>query len=668
MKSRRNWLVGLLLFLVTVCLYWPATHFPFVNYDDQLYVYENPEVLKGLTWGGIKWAATTAVCDNWLPVTQISHMADCSLFGLFAGGHHLTSILLHAVNTVLLWLLLTRLTGSFWPSAWVAALFAWHPLNVESVTWIAERNNVLSTFFFILTVWAYLAYVRNPRPAPFALALILFALGLAAKPMLVTLPFLLLLLDYWPLRRISFDPNLATQLRQRQTWNLLLEKIPFLVLSLADCVITFVVQNRGGALRSLAQYPLWLRLLHVPLAYAAYVAKAFWPVKLCPFYSYPEKFPVLTALNSPALLLVAIFAVWHWKSKFRWLFVGSFWFLGTLIPVIGLVQTGDMALADRYAYLPFIGLFVIVSFGLESCVTALADPDTAPNLRTTGCCITQDPLTNNGTHPIAVPVGRERVRLPKILAASGCALTVRSALRVFIIDLATISVGACLILSRRQLMCWRDSVALFTQTVAVNPENAGAQNLLGRAFSGSGQPAEALEHFAAATRLAPQAANYQYDLGRALIDANRFSEAGTHLALALAQMPDNPTLHNAYGVALMETGQTGEAERKFSQATKLQPNYSMPYFNLGKLLLSDGKYPAAIDNLNNALRLEPDWPEALENLARAYAATGNQSNALATAKLALNAALAAHQTALAARITNELNAFQNAKTPPAAKP
>ena len=614
MKSRRNWLVGMLLFLVTVCLYWPATHFPFVNYDDQLYVYENPEVVKGLSWSGIKSATTSAVCDNWLPVTQISHMADCSMFGLFAGGHHLTSILLHAANAVLLWLLLVRLTGSFWPGAWVAALFAWHPLNVESVAWIAERNNVLSTFFFILTVWAYLAYVRNPRPARFTLALILFSLGLAAKPMLVTLPFLLLLLDYWPLRRISFDPGFATLIRQRQTWKLLLEKVPFLVLSFADCVITFIVQNRGGALRSLAEFPLGFRLLHVPLAYVAYVAKAFWPANLCPFYSYPEKFPVLAAVNSLALLIVALFAVWHWRSKFRWLFAGCFWFLGTLIPVIGLVQTGDMALADRYAYLPFIGLFLVVAYGLEECAAA------------------------------------------------------RPSWRIFIITLATISVGACLILSRRQLMCWRDSVALFTQTVAVNPENAGAQNLLGRAFSGSGQPAEALEHFAAAARLAPKAANYQYDLGRALIDAARFSEAENHLALALVQLPDSPTLHNAYAVALMKTGKTNESEREFSEAIKLQPSYSMPYFNLGKLLLSEGKYQTAINNFTNALNLQPDWPETLENLAAAYAATGNQSSAVATANLALKAALAGHQTALAARITNELNTFQNAKTPPPAKP
>jgi Flp pilus assembly protein TadD len=586
-------------------LYWPATGFPFVNFDDQLYVYENPNVIHGLSWHGIEWAATAMVAANWHPLTMLSHMADCSAYHLFTGAHHLTSILLHSANAVLLWLLLKRMTKLFWPSALVAALLAWHPLNVESVAWIAERKNVLSTFFFILTVWAYLRYAEKPRPAKYALALILFALGLTAKPMLVTLPFVLLLLDYWPLQRISFRQN-RLDLAGRENRLLLMEKIPFLILSIADCVITFVVQNQSGSVESLGEVPVSMRFLNIPIAYLTYLEKAFWPFKLCVFYAFPNRLPILSGLISLTLLAAMTFMAWHWRFKFRWLLVGWLWFLGMLIPVIGLVQTGAQAMADRHAYLPMIGIFLIVTCMLNEWLVA------------------------------------------------------RPQSRAFVVAIAFAFLGLCLVLTRQQLMHWQSSVELFTQAVEVNPEDTWSQEMLGKALDGSGQTTEAIEHYSAAARLKPNYVVLQYELGRALMDAGRFSEAENYLSAALRQTPDNSILHNTQGVALMKDGRTPEAETEFARAIELQPDYSKPYFSLGKTLLLEGKSQTAITNFIVALRLEPDWPEALQNLARAYAASGNQSNAINTAGLALKIAQSSHEQALADQIAGELLTYQKA--------
>jgi len=609
MEQRRTWIVGLLLFVVTLAIYWPATHFPFVSYDDQLYVYENPQVIKGLSWPGFVWACTSIVCDNWLPLTQLSHMADCSLFHLFAGGHHLTSILLHAVNTVLLWSLLKRLTISFWPSTLVAALFAWHPLNVESVAWIAERNNVLSMFFFIVTLSAYLSYVKNPRPAWYVLALALFALGLMAKPMLVTLPCLLLLLDYWPLRRISPSQSIGELASQKESRRLLWEKIPFLALALADCVITYIVQKQSGAIRSLTECPLDIRLWNIPVAYVTYVAKTFFPAKLCVLYVFPDKAPIVTATLSLIWLVLVTILGWRLKARLPWFFTGWFWFLGTLVPVIGLIQSGDHAMADRYAYLPFVGLFFVIAFGLEA------------------------------------------------------GLLVKPALRTVIIATTAIFIGVCLVLTRQQLMSWQDSVALFTQAVAVNPENADAQNLLGRALSGRGRSAEAIEHFTDAVHLHPKNASLQYDLGRELIATGEFAKAESHLAVAAEQMPNDPVLGNAYGVALMNNGKPEEAARTFSRTIELQPGYSKPYFNLGKMQFAAGQNQPAIKNFTSALQLESDWPEALEALARTYATVGDWTNAVQSATFALQSAQAHFKPALAGQITVELNSYQKGMLP-----
>lgn len=603
MEQRKNWIIGLGLFVVTMILYWPATHFPFVNFDDQLYVYENPRVTGGLSGSGIKWAATAMVAANWHPLTLLSHMADCSAYRLFSGGHHLTSILIHSINAVLLWLLLKRMTNSCWPSALVAALFAWHPLNVESVAWVAERKNVLSTFFLILTLWAYVRYAKKPQASRYAMALLLFAIGLTAKPMLVTLPFVLLLLDYWPLRRIAFHGN-CVDFAARENRRLLLEKIPFLMLSIADCAITYIAQNQSGSVKSLADVPLAMRLFNIPMAYLTYLEKAFLPFNLSVFYPFPNAVPIIAGLISLLLLAAITFTAWHWRFKFRWLPVGWFWFLGTLIPVIGLVQTGGQAMADRHAYVPLIGIFIMVA------------------------CLFNEWY-----------VGRPQFRA-----------MLMAGVLVFL--------GFCLIQTRQQLMHWQNSVALFTRAVATDPKNFFAQDMLGAALAGSDRTTEAIEHYSAAVRIRPNNAELQYHLGRELIDGGRFAEAENHLVAALRQMPGNPVLHNTLGVALMQAGRLPEAEREFSRAVELQPDYAKPRFNLGKALLAEGQNQAAITNFVEALRLDPDWPEALQSLARAHAAAGNSANAVNAAGLALKLAQSEHNEPLANQLADELKTYQ----------
>lgn len=622
MERQRHWIVGAGLFLITLALYWPATNYSFVNIDDQAYVYENPEVLKGLSWESVKWAATSVVGGNWHPLTVWSHMADCSLYRLVAGGHHLTNILLHSVNAVLLWMLLRRMTSlradasarpadMTWCCALVAALFAWHPLNVESVAWVSERKNVLSTLFFILTIWAYQNHTAKRFRAGFyyALSLILFALGLAAKSMLVTLPCVLLLLDFWPLRRISLEQSFGELIRRKQTWLLVLEKIPFLVLSVADSLITFVVQKQSGAVNSLAMAPLENRLLNVPVAYCTYLAKTFWPLKLCIFYPFPETVHATTAVVSTIFLVGLTFLAWRWRARYSWFLVGWLWFLGTMVPVIGLVQVGGQAMADRYAYLPLIGIFLAIACGLN-----------------------------------AFWLARPQFRIASVI-------------------LVFVFLGFVLILTGRQLKSWQNSITLFAQAVAVNPGNTMAQNTLGRALATNGNSQEAIEHFTAAVLLHPNIVAYQYDLGFELIRAKRFKEAENALAAASMQIPDNPMLHNTRGVALMLDHQPVEAQKEFDYVIGLRPDYTNAIFNLGKLLLAEGQSQAAITNLNKALKFQPDWPEALQNLARAYAANGDFSNAVVAAGRALQLAQTNHHAALAGQIALELKTYQNALAP-----
>ena len=378
-RNQQSALVCLVLGLVTAALYWPMLHHDFIGiYDDDAYLTENSHVSSGLTWSGVVWAFQSGYAANWHPLTWISHMLDCQLYGLNPWGHHLTNLLFHVANTLLLFLWLKQLTGTMWRSAFVAALFAWHPVHVESVAWAAERKDVLSAFFWMLTLLAYTRYVceskvQSPKSKVFyVLALAFYALGLMSKPMVVTLPFVLLLLDFWPLNRLSkFQSQLAASETPatKPASYLIAEKLPFFALALAGSIIAYSVQQAGGAFWSPNVLPLQFRVANAVMAYVRYLSKAFWPVDLALIYPYPHHWSALLVMG--ATLTLVICSGWFiWRARRSpYLCVGWFWFLGTLVPTLGLVQVGVQSMADRYLYLPGIGLFIIVAWGLNDLIS-----------------------------------------------------------------------------------------------------------------------------------------------------------------------------------------------------------------------------------------------------------------------------------------------------------
>jgi hypothetical protein len=451
LHRRRSLVIGLGLLAAIGVVYWPVRHFEFINFDDDVYVWANPEVQNGLTLRGLAWAFTTGHAGNWHPLTWLSHMLDCQLFGVNAGAHHLVNVLFHAANTLLLFGVLKRMTGARWRSALVAALFALHPLHVESVAWVAERKDVLSTCFWLLTLWAYVRYVQKPeihystaalRPLTswnYWLALVFFVCGLMSKPMVVTLPLVLLLLDYWPLNRVagcklpaaSSDPERSTLLA------LVWEKVPFLALAGVSCGLTLWVQQRGGAVASVESLPLGLRTGNAVVAYVRYLGHAFWPGGLAVFYPY-QAWSLPTVVGAGVLLAgVTGVVVWRGRSE-RHLLVGWLWYLATLIPVIGLVQVGGQSLADRYTYVPLIGMFVLVAWGMPRSLTQ-------PRLG----------------------------KLAMIAAASAV-------------------LCACAVLSWVQVHHWRDSETLFRYALKVTTGSAQAHNNLGVALAAQGKLAEAV--------------------------------------------------------------------------------------------------------------------------------------------------------------------------------
>jgi tetratricopeptide (TPR) repeat protein len=611
-------LIGLLLALITLLAYLPASRDGFVNYDDQDYVTENSVVQKGLTWTGIKWAFTTSHASNWHPITWLSHMADCELFGLNPGAHHLVNVLFHTANVVLLLVLLLRLTGELWPGAFVAALFAWHPLHVESVAWISERKDVLSALFALLTLLAYTRYAKavtsdrcqvtrtNSTLSPvtrhpsrfYWLALFFFALGLMSKPMLVTLPFVMLLLDYWPLRRVrSTECGVRSQkssvsqpagapkqsegdsapwraeAKRRRPNHLLFEKWPFFLLAAVSCVVTFFVQSQrsGDAVASLELIPLHYRFCNALVSYGLYLLKMVWPVGLAVFYPLPDHLTrILMAATASAVILVIISSfVWRAGRARAYLPVGWLWFLGTLVPVIGLVQVGGAALADRYTYIPSIGVFIAVTFG----ICALAD----------------------------------RFQFPQKAIATA----------------AVLILATCLILTENQLRYWHDSETLFAHALAVTKNNHVAHVNLGVALEQKGKLNEALAEYRAAEQLAPELYHIHNNLGNLLDNLGHPNQALAEYRKAVLLNPSLPFLHNSTGIVLAELGRFDEAMSQFKEASRLDPAYPWAHFEIGKLRLKQGRDAEAIDEFREALRIDPNNFQILAYTAHVLAANEN---------------------------------------------
>jgi tetratricopeptide (TPR) repeat protein len=553
-------MICIALSITTVAVYWQVGNHEFISFDDNDYVTENRYVQDGITLKGIVWAFAAPHAHNWHPLTWLSHMLDCQVFGLKAGRHHLVNLFFHIANTLLLFLILHRMTNALWQSAFVAGLFALHPLHVESVAWVAERKDVLSTLFWMLTMGAYVYYVERPGYKRYLFVLIFFVLGLMSKPMLVTLPFVLLLLDYWPLNRPQMAtvgnsvaaatprakkkqklqqqaPKKAAQTKSTiksralwpEIWPLLKEKIPFFVVTMLFCFITFYAQHR--VVKPMELYPLGLRIANALISYVSYIGKMLWPLKLSIFYPYVgiallswQAISAMLALTATTYLTVRA------ARRFPYLIVGWLWYLGTLIPVIGLVQVGLQSMADRYTYVPLISVFIMIAWGVPELVN--------------------------------------RWRYGKFALAS-------AALGILF---------ACIIMTYVQIGFWRNNVSLYEHAIKVTSENAWAQNNLGYALALQGKREEAIARFQKA------------------ISINNPADA-----------------HYNLGIMLASQGKLDEAIYQFRESIRISPGYAKAYNNLGNTLLYQGKLDEAIANYREALRLNPDYAMAQENLKNALA-------------------------------------------------
>ena len=558
---RLDLLIYLALLLATFAVYAQVRHFDFVNYDDPDYTTGNLRVRQGLTEQGLAWALTSRDAANWFPVTWVSHMLDCQFFGSESGWHHLHNVLLHALAAILLCIFLKRATGARWRSALVACLFALHPLHVESVAWVAERKDVLSACFWFLTLWVYVWYAERPGWGRYLAVASGLCLGLMAKPMVVTLPFVLLLLDYWPLARLG-------QQRRKAIW----EKLPLLALSGAAATITYLVQEHAGAVKAL---PLETRLANATLSCTLYIIKTFWPSRLAVFYPYPRDFAFLPLLAAGLLLATVTAGVIVLRRRAPYLLTGWGWFAVTLVPVIGLVQVGGQARADRYMYIPLVGLLIMLVWGAAEVLERLR------------------------ARVLAIPLG-----------AAACL--------------------ACAALTWIQVGYWRNSETLFRHALEVTEDNSVANhNLGGYLMASPGRLSEALPYLETAVRIDPDSAPAHTDLGSALAKAGRLPEAIAQFKAAVLLAPGAPIPHNNLGSALTEAGRLPEAIAEFQTALRLDPDYDEARRNLaaaqaggsaqtqasrGIALLKAGDATGAIAELESALRLDPNDADAQNNL------------------------------------------------------
>ena len=608
-------LVCALLALVTVGLYWPVSRYGLISLDDPEYITWNPQIRDGFTVPAINWAFTTGYTGNWHPLTWLSYMLDYQLHGGSPGGMHLTNLLLHVTNALLLFLLFRRMTGAVWRSAFVAAVFALHPLHVESVAWVAERKDVLSTFFGLLAIWAYVCHtgksqVQSPKPKVaggpatqhatgltfhvslfYLLSLLLFACSLMSKAMLVTLPFVLLLLDYWPLNRFQKTqaPHRTAPSILRPSSFILFEKLPFLALSLAFSLITFRAQHTGGAVVPTSLLPLDARLANALMSYLYYLRNALWPAYLSAASPPQQWLPWQPLLAATILAGLTVLLLWKWKQPC--LRTGWFWFLGTLVPVIGIVQVGSQTMADRFMYFPLIGLSICLAWGAFDLATEVSKPAAS--------------------------------RVPKAAALSMLGL------------FGLLSLIACAGVTRQQVSYWKDSLSLFGRALTVTSKNLTAHNLYGLALEADNRTPEAIEHYREALRINPASPGTHVNLGSALGSQGNLEGAISHNLKALEITPDNPEAHDNVGVALLMQGKPGDAAAHFSDAVRLRPSFAQARSHWAYALQQEGKLDDAILQLREALRYAPAASGIHLQLSSILAQKGLLDEAMAESSTAL---------------------------------
>ncbi len=597
---------GLLLVVVTLIVFSPAVHHGFINYDDDRYVTDNPQVRAGLQWSTISWAFTTFEQANWHPLTWLSHALDCQLFHLDPSGHHLTSLLLHSCNVLLLFFILHWLTGYMGRSLMVAALFAVHPLNVESVAWVAERKSVLSMLFFLLAIAAYGWYARKPGILRYLPIAGLFAAGLMAKPMVITLPFVLLLLDYWPLGRMRLAteiepqgelPGSANRFRASTAsiGRLCLEKMPLLLLSAASAGITMMVQRAGGAVVSSARASVFLRIENAVLSYGLYLEKMVWPSHLAVLYAYPHTLPAWKVAVASIFLVAVTWAVLQHRRR-RYLAMGWFWYLGTMVPMIGLVQVGNQAMADRYAYLPLLGVFLMTVWGL-------ADWATARRIDT------------------------------KYLAAAGCAVLL-----------------ALSWVTHIQLSYWRDDFTLWTHALAINRHNFVAENNLGFALIRQGKRDEAIAHFRTAASLEPADPTSQFNLGIYAQEQGDLPQATARYETVLQLTSDTQLRASALanlGTIYFQLRDYARAKQCFEASLKLNRSFPTVVQDLGLIAQKNGDSGETIRYFGWLVSLDPNDVHYFL-LAQAFHQAGREADATWAYQQAVRLSKDIHQTRQAA--------------------
>jgi len=612
-KNLNPVLICLALAVLTVITFWQLKDCGFINFDDDIYVYENAYVQSGLNWNSIKRTFSSELAEktgHWHPVTWLSLMLDYQIFGLNPRGYHLINLLFHVINTVLLFLIFHRMTKTLWQSAFVATLFAIHPMHVESVAWIAERKDVLSTFFWMLTMGAYVFYVEKRELKRYFLVLLFFILGLMAKPMLVTLPFVLLLLDYWPLQRfqeIKPAHNIQTEVfksvssdKQKEKskkkhamkgsleakkpadpeykraliYPLLQEKIPLFVLVILSSIVTYIAQQKGGAVQSIDAFPLGVRIGNAFVSYITYIAKMIWPSNLAVFYPHPGSWPLWQVLGSILLLVAVTLAVFRMAKRFPYLATGWLWYTGTLVPVIGIVQVGGQVMADRFTYIPLIGLFIMAAWGV-------------PDL-----------------------LKKWSYRKEVLLASSAASILCLS------------------VITWTQVGYWQNRIALFDHTLKVTGYNWLVYNNRGVAYNGLGNYRQAIEDYGRAIEIKPDYAEAHYNRGNAYNGLGNYRQAIQDYNKAIEINPGYAGAYNNRGVAYNGLGNYRQAIENYGRAIEIKAGYAEAYINRGVAYNGLGNYRQAIEDLNRAIEIEPRYAEAYINRGVAYNNLGNYRQAV----------------------------------------
>ncbi|MDM8554366.1 tetratricopeptide repeat protein [Desulfococcaceae bacterium HSG7] len=538
------------LTVITLAVYWQVRSYEFINLDDA-YITENPYFQAGLTTESIKRAFTTTMqAGYWLPLTWLSHLTDLELYGNNSGQHHLTNLLFHILNVLLLFFVFKRMTGELWKSGFIAVLFAIHPLHIESVAWVAERKDVLSAFFWFLTMHAYCCYVKSPGTGRYLLIVISFILGLMSKPMLVTLPFVLILLDYWPLKR----------LQKSETSRLFFEKAPLFILAIIASIITFIAQQKAGAVNSLNVLPVHVRIENALVSYLTYLIKMIWPSDLAVLYPHPLVLPLWkVALSLAILTAISLFAIRTFKQH-PYFIVGWLWYLGVLLPVSGLVQSGVQALADRFVYIPLIGIYIVIAWGF--------------------------------------PAIMSQWRFRNVI----CAVTAAAAISMLIVT------------SWTQVRLWKDSITLYEHTLTVTSGNYLIHNHLGAAFREKINPAKAILHFKKAIQINPAYASAYNNLGAVLAEQGKFDDAILYYSESLEINPHYSPAHYNLAMALSKKGHIKEASKHYSEVLRINPHNAEAHNNYGIILAEQGNTDDAAWHFSEALRLKPDYSQAHHNM------------------------------------------------------